>query len=129
LRVGLTQVLGARFNITANLEDNSMKALALSITLGALSAAAMAAPSQATSSESNYTAERQPDGSIQLTVTGQTEMPPPPAEAKLELATMLEAAASRECPSGYELTQDPAPTVRVDGGTLVGTLRGFARCK
>lgn len=78
---------------------------------------------------SDYTANRQTDGSIEIVVTGATAAPTSSSEAKLELGPMLEAAAAKECPTGFDLTQDKAPTVRTDSSMLIGTLRGVARCK
>lgn len=78
---------------------------------------------------SDHTANRQTDGSIEIVVTGTTAAPTSSSEAKLELGPMLEAAAAKECPTGFDLTQDKTPTVRTDSNRLIGTLRGVARCK
>lgn len=111
------------------MENFSMKALALSISLITLAACATNSPHSSADATSNYTATRQPDGSVALVVTGKTAAPTPSSEATLQLGDMLETAASIECPTGYDLTPDPAPSVQVDAGTLVATLRGVARCK
>ena len=85
--------------------------------------------SDAPQTSSDYTADRQPDGSIEIVVTGATAAPTSSSEAKLELGPMLEAAAAKECPTGFDLTQDETPIVRTDSNMLIGTLRGVARCK
>ena len=86
-------------------------------------------PSNAPPTSSDYTANRQADGSIVIVVTGTTAMPTPSSDAKLALGPMLEAAAAEECPAGYDLAQDKLPTVRTNSTKLIGTLRGVARCK
>lgn len=105
-----------------------MKAVASSILL--LAVAACATTNRPGSGvTSNYTANRLPDGSVELLVTGTTPAPTPSNDARLELGTMLKQAAAKECPSGYDLSQDPVPSVRTEAGKLIATLRGVARCK
>ena len=79
--------------------------------------------------ESSYSATRNDEGSISLLVTASTRVPTAGRDANLELGPMLEAAASKECPAGYELRQDLLPTVRTQSGRLVATLGGVVRCK
>jgi len=88
-----------------------------------------AASGDAPQATSDYIANRQADGSIEIIVTGTTAVPTSSSEAKLELGSMLEAAAAKECPGGFSLAQDKIPTVRTDSKNLIGTLRGVARCK
>ena len=106
-----------------------MKALALSAVVLTLASCATAPKNPTADATSGYTANRQSDGSVELVVTGVTAAPTASTGASLELGSMLEQAASRECPSGYDLSQDPAPSVRTDSGKLIATLRGVARCK
>ena len=106
-----------------------MKALALSAVVLALTSCATAPSSPTPDATSGYTANRQADGSVALVVTGVTTAPTSTTGARLELGPMLEQAASKECPSGYDLSQDPAPSVRTESGKLIATLRGVARCK
>jgi hypothetical protein len=106
-----------------------MKAIALPLVVVALASCATTASGPATPDTSNYTAKLQADGTIELVVTGITAEPTATGEAKLELGPMLEAAAAKECPPGYDLIQDPVPTVRTEAGRLIATLRGVARCK
>ncbi len=104
-----------------------MKAIALGFFLLAATAAAPASPG--TGPEGKYTARTLPDGSIALRVTGSADAPTETRPASLELGPMLEAAAAKECPGGYDLTQDPKPSVKVESGKLIATLGGVARCK
>ena len=106
-----------------------MKAFAISLAVIALAGCATTANGPAPRATSDYTAQRQTDGSVVLAVTGTTAEPTPTREAKLELGPVLEAAAAKECPSGYELTQDPVPAVRREAGRLIATLRAVVRCK
>src|SRR5687768_13536995 len=106
-----------------------MKAVVLPIIVLTLAACATITSSPSSRNTNDYTANRLPDGSIELAVTGTTAAPTPSNDASLELGTMLEEAASKECPSGYDLSQDPAPSVRTESGKLIATLRGVARCK
>jgi hypothetical protein len=106
-----------------------MNALALPAVILLLASCATASRNPTPLATSDYTANRQSDGSVELVVTGVTAAPTPSTDASLELGTMLKQAAAKECPAGYELSQDPAPLVRSDSGKLVATLRGFARCK
>ena len=78
---------------------------------------------------SDYVANRQADGSIEIIVTGRTAAPTRTNEAKLELGSMLETAASKECPTGFDLSKDKDPSFHVNSGTLIATFRGVARCK
>ena len=111
-----------------DLENKSMKAFASSALMLALAACATTSqPSIDTTSD--YTANRLPDGSVELIVTGTTAAPTRSRNATLELGAMLEEAAAKECPAGYDLSQDPTPSVREGSGKLVATLRGVARCK
>ena len=105
-----------------------MKASASSAIFLILTACATASqPSIGTTGD--YTANRLPDGSVELVVTGTTAAPTRSRNATLELGTMLQDAAAKECPTGYDLSQDPTPSVRNSSGRLVATLRGVARCK
>ncbi len=104
-----------------------MKAIAFSFILLVSATGAGASPRQA--AESDYTATPLPDGSIELRVTGSTDAPTDASPASIALGTLLEAAAARECPTGYDLEQDPKPTVKVESGKLIASLRGVARCK
>jgi hypothetical protein len=70
-----------------------------------------------------------PPSTIFNSLVGTTTAPTATGEAKLELGPMLEAAAAKECPRGFDLTQDKVPAVRTDSNRLIGTLRGVARCK
>lgn len=106
-----------------------MKAIALFLVVAALASCATTSDVPAAPATSDYTAKRQSDGSIKLVVTGTTAEPTATSEARLELGSMLEAAAAKECPSGYDLTQDATPAVRVEAGRLIATLGGVARCK
>ncbi len=85
--------------------------------------------SQESGAASDYTAKLLPDGSVELLVTGTTAAPTSSSGASLELGTMLERAAAKECPSGYNLSPDPTPNVRTEAGRLIATLRGIAKCK
>jgi hypothetical protein len=88
-----------------------------------------AASGDAPQATSDYIANRQADGSLEIIVTGTTAVPTSSSEAKLELGSMLETAAAKECPGGFSLAQDKIPAVRTDSKNLIGTLRGVARCK
>ena len=112
----------------SDLENKSMKAVVVAISGLLLSACAITArpPEPVTS---NYTAERLPDGSIRIIVTGTTTAPNRSRDARLELGDMLKDAASKECPSGYELSQDPVPVARTESGKLIATLGATVRCK
>lgn len=94
-----------------------------------VTAAAGETPGQTPDYVRDYSARRHPDGSVALVVTGTAAVPDVGAEVNLQLAPMLEAAAARECPSGYDLTADAAPVVRTERGRLVATLGGVAQCK
>ncbi|MBB1059900.1 hypothetical protein [Marilutibacter spongiae] len=104
-----------------------MNAIALAFVL--LAATTDATAAAVTDPEGGYTAKALPDGSIQLRVTGSTDAPTDARPASIELGSMLEAAAAKECPGGYDLTQDPKPSVKVESGKLIATLGGVARCK
>jgi len=105
-----------------------MKAAVISILALALAACATTTrPEDAAASE--YTAERLPDGSIRIIVTGTAAAPRRSKDARIEFGAMLKDAASKECPSGYDLSQDPVPVVREDAGKLIATLGAVARCK
>ena len=113
------------------LETHSMKAYGFSLAAFLLVACTTTGTpsSGAPPTSSDYAAKRQTDGSIEIVVTGIADMPKSSSEARLELGPMLDAAAAKECPAGFELIQDKVPTVRTDSGKLVGILRGVARCK
>ncbi|GAB3338289.1 hypothetical protein [Marilutibacter aestuarii] len=104
-----------------------MNATALGWLLLAATATATASPGS--SPEGKYIAKALPDGSIELRVTGSTDAPTDASPASLKLGPMLEAAAAKECPTGYDLTRDPTPSVRVESGKLIASLGGIARCK
>ena len=104
-----------------------MKAVVFPAIVLVLAACTTTTPSSRDSSD--YSANRLPDGSIELVVTGTTSAPTHSTGASLELGTMLEDAAAKECPSGYDLSQDAAPSVRTEAGMLIATLRGVARCE
>jgi len=112
-----------------NLENISMKALALPIIISALAACATTAGNLPIETTSEYTAKRQADGSIELLITGTTLAPTRASEAKIDFGPLLENAASKECPGGYELTKDAAPSVLTRSGKLIATLRAVATCK
>ena len=81
-------------------------------------------------STSDYTANRRADGAVEIIVTAMTAAPTKSSEATLQLGDMLRSAAAKECPNGYDLTQDKEPNVRVNSDNkLVATFRGSARCK
>lgn len=103
-----------------------MKAVAMLVVASALAACATTPPPGTATSQ--YTAERLSDGSIRIIVTGTTAAPSGHRTAQLELGDMLKHAASRECPSGYQLSQDPVPVVRSESGKLIATLGATARC-
>lgn len=105
-----------------------MKAIASFFLLSTLAACATTTE-PASGITSDYTVNRMTDGALELLVTGTTAAPTRSNAARLELGPMLEQAAAKECPSGYHLSQDPAPRVRMDAGKLIATLRGVARCK
>lgn len=104
-----------------------MKAVAILVLAVAVAACATTTPPQAAANE--YSAERRPDGSIRIIVTGTTAAPSRSRDARLELGAMLSDAAAKECPSGYELSQDPVPVVRTASGKLIATMGGIARCR
>jgi hypothetical protein len=101
----------------------------LLIAIVALTACATNSERPGASVESDYSATRNDDGSISLLVTASTRVPTADRDANLELGPMLEAAASKECPTGYELRHDPLPAVRTESARLIATLGGLARCK
>lgn len=103
-----------------------MKVFGIFIVAIALAACATTTPPTAVASE--YTAERLPDGSIRIIVTGIADAPKRYRKSQLDLGAMLKDAASKECPSGYELSEDPVPVVRSESDKLIATMGGIARC-
>ena len=103
-----------------------MKAVATFVLVMAVAACATTATPQAVVNE--YSAEPRPDGSIRIIVTGTAAAPRGNRRARLDLGAMLKDAASKECPTGYELTEDPVPVVRTASGKLIATMGGVAKC-
>jgi hypothetical protein len=106
-----------------------VKAAALVVLILALAACATKPQGSLGIDGGDYTATRNTDGTIDLLVTASTQAPTPNRDANLQLGPMLESAAAKECPSGYDLRQDPMPTVRTQSGQIIATLGGVARCK
>jgi hypothetical protein len=109
-----------------------LKFLALFATSLAVTTCAIAGTSTPSepSATSNYVAKHLGDGTIEITVTGKTLAPTRSRTANLDLGDMLKTAAAKECPNGYDLSQDKAPAVQPPAnGMLTAMLRGVARCK
>ena len=72
-----------------------------------------------------------PDGRLEITVNGKAGFPDGSQVKTINLREKLEAAASRECPYGYDLESDNASRIGLapNGQGFIATQKGLVRCK
>lgn len=105
--------------------------LSTAVALLSLASCATSAPPSNMQHTSSYEAQRQADGTIDITLTARSErLALSPSDSfTLDLTDMLEQAATNECEGAFELVQAPLPTTEIKNGRLVATLSGTATCK
>lgn len=68
--------------------------------------------------QSNYSARTLADGTMEIGVTATSELPTDSQVTTIALGPMLESAATKECPSGHDVIDKPAPTIRAESKQL-----------
>ena len=109
-----------------------MKTLAICLLAFFIGACSTTAPAASPKPKpKSYTVKALPDGRIEITVSGKAGLPSGSEVVVINLREKLEAAATQECPGGYDLEADKSSSFGAapNGHGFVARQRGVVHCK